>query len=164
MFFQWAIMLNKIPKIHVKSFKTVDARASGLHFTTPSWAWSWPWGWYQKLSVIIFQRAIMLNKIPQISWLRLQNCACQAFRTPFSNTFLSLRSAQKVVPKIWPDQVLHLCSAYDISKDQLSGASGFWEIALHWNTLPCLLLYVGFDRPYRIDLMFCFTLGIHFSF
>ena len=55
---------------------------------------------------------------------------------PFSNTFLSLRSAQKVVPKIWPDQVLHLCSAYDISKNQLSGSFSFWEIALHWNTLP----------------------------
>ena len=28
--------VEKIPKIHVKSFKTVDARASGLHFITPS--------------------------------------------------------------------------------------------------------------------------------
>ena len=52
-------ILNKIPEIHVKSFKTVD-------FTTPSLAWRWPWGWYQKLSVIFFQRAIMLNKIPKI--------------------------------------------------------------------------------------------------
>jgi len=30
-------MLKKIPEIHVKCFKTVDARASGLHFTTPSY-------------------------------------------------------------------------------------------------------------------------------
>ena len=30
--FYRANMLNKIPKIHIKSFKTVDARASGLHF------------------------------------------------------------------------------------------------------------------------------------
>ena len=35
-FFHKASMLDKIPKIHVKSFKTVDARASGLHITTPS--------------------------------------------------------------------------------------------------------------------------------
>ena len=28
-------MLNKIPKIHVYSFKTLDARASGLHFREP---------------------------------------------------------------------------------------------------------------------------------
>ena len=59
-------MLNKIPKIHIKSFKTVDARASGLHFTTPYWAWSWPWQWYQKLPIMFFHRASMLNKIPKI--------------------------------------------------------------------------------------------------
>ena len=35
-FSQSAGMLNKIPKIHAKSFKTVDGRASGLNFTTPS--------------------------------------------------------------------------------------------------------------------------------
>ena len=35
--FQKASILNKIPKIHVKSFKSEDARASGLHITTPSW-------------------------------------------------------------------------------------------------------------------------------
>ena len=34
--FHSASTLNKIPKIHVKSFKTVDTRASGVHFTTPS--------------------------------------------------------------------------------------------------------------------------------
>ena len=28
-------ILNKIPEIHVKSFKTVDARASGLHIANP---------------------------------------------------------------------------------------------------------------------------------
>ena len=44
MFFHRANMLNKIPKIHVHSFKTQDARASELHFPTPPWAWSWPWG------------------------------------------------------------------------------------------------------------------------
>ena len=35
-FFHEAIMLNKIPKIHVKCFQTLDATASGLDFTTPS--------------------------------------------------------------------------------------------------------------------------------
>ena len=37
-FFQNAIILNKYPKIHVNSFKTLDARASRLNFPTPSWA------------------------------------------------------------------------------------------------------------------------------
>ena len=46
MSFQRASMLNKIPITHVKSFKTVDVRASGQHFPTPPWTWSWPWGWY----------------------------------------------------------------------------------------------------------------------
>ena len=33
--FQNAIILNKYPKIHVNSFTTLDARASGLRFPTP---------------------------------------------------------------------------------------------------------------------------------
>ena len=33
--FERASILRKIPKICVESFKTVDARAAGLHFTTP---------------------------------------------------------------------------------------------------------------------------------
>ena len=48
----------------------------------------------------VFSEGYYVEENTQISWLRLQNCACQAFRTPFSNSFLSLRSAQKVVPKI----------------------------------------------------------------
>ena len=36
MFFHRASMLNKIPKIHVKIFKNVVARVSGLNITTPS--------------------------------------------------------------------------------------------------------------------------------
>ena len=35
-FFQRACMLSKIHKIYVKSSKTLDARASGFHFPTPS--------------------------------------------------------------------------------------------------------------------------------
>ena len=35
-FYQRASMLTKIPKIHIYSLKTLDARASGLHFPTPS--------------------------------------------------------------------------------------------------------------------------------
>ena len=66
MFFHRASMLTKIPKIHVYSFKTLDARASGLHFPTPSWAWSLPWRWYQKVPIMFFHRASMLTKIPKI--------------------------------------------------------------------------------------------------
>ena len=66
MFLHRAIALTNIPEIHVYSFKTLDARASGLYSTTPYWAWSWTWGWYQKLPIMFFQSASMLNKIPKI--------------------------------------------------------------------------------------------------
>ena len=67
MSFQRASILNKIPRNHMKSFKTVDTRASGLHFITPLWAWSWPWGWYKKIPMQwCFQRAFMLNTLPKI--------------------------------------------------------------------------------------------------
>ena len=51
-FFHRASMLTKIPKIHVYSFKILDARASGLHFPTPFWAWGQPWEWYLKFNPI----------------------------------------------------------------------------------------------------------------
>ena len=35
LFFHRPSMLTKIPKIHVYSLKTLDARASGQHFPTP---------------------------------------------------------------------------------------------------------------------------------
>ena len=66
MFFQRASVLTKIPKIYVYSLKALDARASGLHFPTPSWAWSLPWRWYQNISIMFFHRASMLTKIPKI--------------------------------------------------------------------------------------------------
>jgi len=44
-----ARMFNKYSKIHVNSFKTLDGRASGLNFLTPSCAYSWSRGRYQKL-------------------------------------------------------------------------------------------------------------------
>ena len=65
-FFQRACMLNKIHKIEVKSSQTLDARASGFYFPTPSWAWNWPWEWYQKISIMVFQRYFTLNTIPYI--------------------------------------------------------------------------------------------------
>ena len=49
MFFLRASMLNKIPEIHEYSFKTLNARASALHFPKTPWTWSLPWGWYQKV-------------------------------------------------------------------------------------------------------------------
>ena len=59
MFFHWASMLTKIPKIHVPSFKTLDARASGLHFLTSSWAWGWPQDREQTMPLMFFERASM---------------------------------------------------------------------------------------------------------
>ena len=50
MFFQRANTQTKIPKIHVYSFKSLGSRASGLHFSTPSWAWGLLWGCYPKFN------------------------------------------------------------------------------------------------------------------
>ena len=66
MFFFIELLLTNMPKIPVYSFKTLDARASGLHFPTPSWAWSLPWRWYQKVPIMFLHRASMLTKISKI--------------------------------------------------------------------------------------------------
>ena len=55
-----------MPKIYINSLKTLDTRASGLHFLTPYWAWSLPWKWYQNVPIIFFHRGNMLTKIPKI--------------------------------------------------------------------------------------------------
>ena len=66
MFFTELVCWPKIPKIHVYSVKTLDARASGLYFPTPSWAWSLPWRWYQNVPIMFCHRASMLTNIPKI--------------------------------------------------------------------------------------------------
>ena len=66
MFIQRASMLYNFPKIHGRSIKTVQARASGLNIPTLSWVWSWPWGWYLKMSIMFIQRASKLNNFPKI--------------------------------------------------------------------------------------------------
>ena len=48
MFFHRASILTKIHKIYVYSLKTLDARASRLHFPTHSRAWGRPWEYYSK--------------------------------------------------------------------------------------------------------------------
>ena len=143
MSFQRASILNKIPRNYMKSFKTVDTRASGLHFITPLWAWSWPWGWYKKIPKMFIQRVGMLNKFSKFHSLGIKAVHARAsglhfptpfcawgrpwgwyqkmpimfiqrakttfpkfkveasklciLRTPFSNTFLRLRLALRVV-------------------------------------------------------------------
>ena len=76
-------MLNKIPKIHVNSLKTLDARALGLHFLTPSWAWSLPWRWYQNVQIMFFHRASILTKIPKIRVYSLKILDARALRQHF---------------------------------------------------------------------------------
>ena len=87
MSFQRASILNKIPRNHVKSFKTVDTRASGLHFPTPPRAWSWPWGWYKKIPKMLIQMVGMLNKFPKFHGLGIKAVHARAsglhFPTPF---------------------------------------------------------------------------------
>ena len=79
MCFYRASMLTKIPKIHVYSFKTLDARASGLYFATPSWAWRW----YQELPVMFCHRASMLTNIPKIHVYSLKTLDARALGLHF---------------------------------------------------------------------------------
>ena len=87
MFIQRANMLSNFPKIQGWGIKTVHARASGLHFPTPFWAWGRPWGWYQKMPIIIIQRANMLNNFPKIQGWGIKTVHARAsglhFPTPF---------------------------------------------------------------------------------
>ena len=117
-----------------------------LGFRTPfSSTFLSPWlalKFYKEMPIEFIQRASMLNNFPKFmvvatKWGR------QGLRTPFSNTFLCLRSAQRVVHKIWPDQVTHPCSAYVISKNHLSRPCSFRGVGGQNNTFPCVLLYVG---------------------
>ena len=114
MFFHRASMLNKIPKIHVKIFKNVVARASGLNITTPSWAWCWPWGLNNNLPVTVFHRADMFNKIPKIYVKSFKTVDARAselrFPTPSSawgwpwgwyQTILTMSSILNKIPKIY---------------------------------------------------------------
>ena len=82
-----ASMLNKIPKIHGRDIKAVDAKASGLCFTTPSWAQSWHWGWYQIIPIMFVLRAIMLKKVIKIQGWGIKTVHARAsglhFQTPF---------------------------------------------------------------------------------
>ena len=86
-FIQRASMLNNFPKIQGWGIKTVHARASGLHFPTSFCAWGKPWGWYQKMSIIIIQRANMLNNFPKIQSWGIKTVHARAsglhFPTPF---------------------------------------------------------------------------------
>ena len=95
-----ASMLTKIPKINVYSLKTLDARASGLYFPTPSWAWSLPWRWYQKVPIKFFHRASMLTKIPKIHVYSLKTLDARAsglhFLTPYWAWSLPWKGYQKV--------------------------------------------------------------------
>ena len=93
-------MLTKIPKIYVYSFKTLDARASGLYFPTPSWAWSLPWRWHRKVPIKFFHRASMLTKIPKIHVYSFKTLDARAsglsFPTPSWAWGLWRRCYQKV--------------------------------------------------------------------
>ena len=70
-------------------------------------------------------------------------CPQQSSKTYFWTTFWGSLGPHWGLPQIWPDQVLPLCSAYDISQNQLSGPSSFWDISWHRTFLSCFLLYVG---------------------
>ena len=79
-------MLNKIPEIHVESFKTVDARDSGLHFKQLIEPEPGPEGCI-KILIILFHSASTLNKIPKIHVKSFKTVDARAsglhFTTPF---------------------------------------------------------------------------------
>ena len=119
MFIWRASMLNIVPKIHGRGIKTVNFKASGPYFITPYWARSWHWVWYQKIPIMLLRGLVCWTKSQKFK-VETSKLCMQGLRTPFSDSFLGLRSAHVVAPKIWPDQVTHLCSAYAISKNHLS--------------------------------------------
>ena len=69
MSFQRASMLNKMPITHVKSFETVQARPSGLHFPTPFWAWGRPRSLNQEFDLTRFFTYVLLMTYPKINSL-----------------------------------------------------------------------------------------------
>ena len=100
MFFQKASMLIKLPKIHVYSLKAM-ARASGLHFLTPSWAWRW----YQNIPITFFHRSRMLTKIPKIHVYSFKTLNARAsglhFPTPLWAWGLPWECPQKSTPRCY---------------------------------------------------------------
>ena len=75
--------VKQIAQIHVNSFKTLDARASGLNFITSYWAWRLPWRWYQKVPIMFFHRASMLTNIPKIHVYNLKTLDARAWELHF---------------------------------------------------------------------------------
>ena len=106
MFFHTASVLTKIPRIHVYNLKTMDARASGLHFPTPSWAWSLPWRWYQKVPIMFFLRDGMLTKIPKIHIFSFKTLDARASGLHFPTPSWAWGLPRGCYPKINPIRTL----------------------------------------------------------
>ena len=123
-FFHWASVLTNIPKIHVYSLKTLDARAWGLHFPTPYWAWSLTWMWYQKVPIMFFHSASMLTKIPKIRVYSFKTLDARArglhFPTPYWAWSMPWRWYQKVPilffkgPLCWPTYSKSMFTAWKL--------------------------------------------------
>ena len=108
MLFHTASVLTKIPKIHVYNLKTLDARASGLHFPTPSWAWSLPWRWYQKVPIMFFHKDGMLTKIHKIHVFSLKILDARASGLHFLTPFWAWGLSQGCSPKFNPHVTLQI--------------------------------------------------------
>ena len=105
-FYQRASMLTKIPKIHIYSLKTLDARASGLHFPTPYWAWSLPWRWYQKIPMMFFHWPSTLSKIPKIHVYSFKTLDARASRLQIWTPSWALGLPRGCYPKFNPLRLL----------------------------------------------------------
>ena len=106
MFFHTASVLTKIPKIHVYNLKTMDARASGLHFAFSNTFLSLKLALkvVSKSTHNVFSQRWYADQSTQNSRIQFQNSGCQGLRTAFSNTFLSLKAAPWVLPPNQPHQ------------------------------------------------------------
>ena len=107
-FFHRGNMLTKIPKIHAYSFKTLDVRALGLHFPTPSWAWSLPWRRFKKVPIMFFHWASMLTKIPKIHVHSFKTLGVRASGLHFPTPFLAWGRPWGWYPKFNPPMSLHI--------------------------------------------------------
>ena len=96
MFNQRSSMLNNFPKFMVEVSKLCKPGPQASIFQHSNESEAGPEGGI-RMPIMFIQRANMLNNFPKNSRLMHQNCACQGLRTPFSNTFLRLRSALRVV-------------------------------------------------------------------
>ena len=106
--FSKSISITKgLPGVAGKYFKRVFLRETATHSFTVRYKPRFPAlprcrGILETFYNTSFSEGNYVEQIPQNSCQQIQNSGCQSLRIEFSNTFLSLKLAQKVVSKSTP--------------------------------------------------------------